>query len=69
MQCNIKHGAVVKNPSANAGDARDVRLIPALEDLLKYEMATLSSIIAWKIPWMEDPDGLQSMRSQGVRHN
>ena len=30
MQCNIKHGAVVKNPSANAGDTRDVRLIPAL---------------------------------------
>ena len=30
MQCNIKHGAVVKNPSANAGDARDVCLIPAL---------------------------------------
>ena len=32
-------------------------------------MATHSSILAWKIPWMEDPDRLQSMGSQRVRHN
>ena len=31
------------------------------EDLLEKEMATHSSIIAWKIPWMEEPGGLQSM--------
>ena len=31
------------------------------EDLLEKEMATHSSILAWKIPWMEEPDGLQSM--------
>ena len=29
------------------------------EDLLEKEMATHSSILAWKIPWMEEPDGLQ----------
>ena len=32
-------------------------------------MATHSSILAWEIPWMEEPDGLKSMRSQKVRHN
>ena len=38
------------------------------EDLEK-EMATHSSIHAWKIPWMEKPGGLQSMGSQRVRHD
>ena len=32
-------------------------------------MATHSSTLAWKVPWMEEPDGLQSMGSQRVRHN
>ena len=39
------------------------------EDLLEEEMATHSSILAWKIPWPEEPGGLQSMGSQRVRHN
>ena len=34
------------------------------EDLLEKEMATHSSILAWRIPWTEDPGGLQSMGSQ-----
>ena len=34
------------------------------EDLLEKEMATHSSILAWKIPWTEEPGGLQSMGSQ-----
>ena len=34
------------------------------EDLLEKGMATHSSILAWKIPWTEDPGGLQSMRSK-----
>ena len=33
------------------------------EDALEKEMATHSSILAWEIPWREDPDGLQSMES------
>ena len=37
------------------------------EDLLEKEMATHSSILAWKIPWTEQPSGLQSMGSQRVR--
>ena len=39
------------------------------EDPLKKEMATHSSILAWKIPWMEESGGLQSVGSQRVRHN
>ena len=39
------------------------------EDPLEKEMATHSSTVAWKIPWTEEPGGLQSMGSQRVRHN
>ena len=39
------------------------------EDPLEEEMATHSSILAWRIPWTEEPGRLQSMRSQRVRHN
>ena len=36
---------------------------------LEKEMATHSSILAWKIPWTEEAGGLQSMESQRVRHD
>ena len=39
------------------------------EDLLEKEMATHSSILAWRIPWTEDPGRLQSIGSQGVGHD
>ena len=39
------------------------------EDPLEKGMATHSSIPAWRIPWTEQPDGLQSMGSQRVKHN
>ena len=39
------------------------------EDPLEKGMATHSSILAWRIPQMEEPGGLQSMGSQRVRHN
>ena len=39
------------------------------EDPLEKEMATHSSIFAWRIPWMEEPDGLQSVGSQRVGHD
>ena len=39
------------------------------EDPLEKEMAIHSSTLAWKIPWMEEPDMLQSMGSQRVRHD
>ena len=39
------------------------------EDLLEKEMVTHSSILAWRIPWTEEPGGLQSMALQRVRHD
>jgi len=39
------------------------------EDTLEEEMPTHSSILAWRIPWTEEPGGLQSMGSQRVRHD
>ena len=39
------------------------------EDPLEQEMATCSNILAWKIPWIEEPGGLQPMRLQRVRHD
>ena len=39
------------------------------EDPLEKEMAAHSSILAWEIPWPEEPDGLQSMGSQRVGHD
>ena len=57
-----------KSP-AKAGDAGDTGSIPGSGEPLELEMATHSSILAWKIPWTEEPGGLQSMGSQRVRHN
>ena len=39
------------------------------EDFLEEEMTTHSSILAWRIPWTEEPGGLQSMGSQRVRYD
>ena len=39
------------------------------EDPLEEEVATQSSILAWRIPWTEEPGGLRSMGSQRVRHD
>ena len=39
------------------------------KDPLEEKMATVSNILAWEIPWTEEPCGLQSMGSQRVRHN
>ena len=57
---------VVKNPPA----MQETR-VPSLgwEDPLKKEMATHSSILAWRIPWTEEPSGLQSMGLPRVRHD
>ena len=56
---------LVKNLPANAGDSG---LTPGSGDALEKGMATHSSILAWRIPWTEEPGGLQSMRSQRVGH-
>ena len=63
--CGFPGGSVVKNLPASAGDTGS---IPGQEDPLEKEMATHSNILAWKIPWTEEPGGLHYMGSQGVRH-
>ena len=57
---------MVKNPTA----MREPR-VPSLgqKDPLEEGMATYSSILAWTIPWAEDPGGLQSTGSQRVRQD
>ena len=54
---------------ASAYNAGDLGQPLGREDLLEKEMATHSSILAWKIPWMEEPGRLQFMGSQRVRHD
>ena len=57
---------VVNKLPANAGDIRD-RVQPLCQaDPLEKEMATHSSILAWRIPWTEEPGRLQSIGSQRV---
>ena len=51
----------VKNPLANAGPGRDMGSNKGWKDPLEKGMATLSSILAWRIPWTEEPGGLQSI--------
>ena len=57
---------MVENPSAV-----QETWIPSLgrEDPLEKGLATCSSILAWRIPWTEEPGGLQSMGSQRVGHD
>ena len=54
---------------ASAYNAGDMGSIPGSGRSLEKETATHSSIHAWKIPWTEEPGGLQSMGSQRVRHD
>ena len=64
---------MVKNLPTSVGDVRDTGLIPGLGkspgeghgNPLQYP----SSVPAWRIPWTEEPDGLQSMGAQRVKHN
>jgi len=48
----------------NAGDAGNAGLVPGSGRFLEKEMAPHYSMLAWKIPWTEEPGGLQSMGSQ-----
>ena len=56
----------VKNPPDNAGDAGSIL---GQEDHLEEEIPTRSSILAWKIPWIEEPGRPQSLGSQRVGHD
>ena len=59
-------GSDGKASACNAGDPGSIL---GQEDPLEKEMATHSSNLAWKIPWTEEPDRLQSMGSQRVGHD
>ena len=60
---------MVKNLPANAGDLRDKFQSLGQEDLLEEKMATHSSVLAWRMPWIEEPGGLQSMGSVRVEND
>ena len=55
---------VLKTPPAKAKDVRDTGLIPGLGRSPGRGMATHSSVLAWRIPWTEEPGGLQSRVSE-----
>ena len=59
-------GSDSEESACNAGD---LGLIPGQEDPLERGMETHSSILAWRIPWTEEPGGLRSMGSQRDGHS
>ena len=60
------HRSVGKDSACNAEDPSSISLSGKP---LEEGMATHSSVLAWEIPWTEEPGGLQSMGSQRVRHD
>ena len=62
MNKGFPGGSDGKEPACNEGDL-------GWEDPLEAGMATHSSILAWRIPWIEEPGGLQSMGSKRIRHD
>ena len=59
----------IKNPPA-VQEPQEMQVCSlGWEDPLKKEMATHSSVLAWEIPWTEEPGGLQSTGLQGVGHD
>ena len=65
---NLRHCPGGSDSKASGYNGGDLGSIPGQEDPLEKEMATHSSILAWKIPWTEEPGGLQSMGLQRVGH-
>ena len=60
---------MVKSLPAGAGEARDQGLILGQEGPLEEEMAPHCSFLAWKILWIEEPGGIQSVGSRRVGHD
>ena len=77
MDCHFLLQGIFPTQGLNLGfpGGSEDKASPALqdamgqEDPLEKEMATHSSILAWRIPWTEEPGGLQSTGSQRVGHN
>ena len=59
---NIPNNSVHKESTCNVGHRGDMGSIRGQEDPLDKEVATYSSILAWRFLWTEEPHGLQSMR-------
>ena len=66
MSLGFPGGSDIKETACNVGD---LGLIPVSRRSLEKEMATHSSILAWRIPWIEEPGGLQSTGSQRVGYD
>ena len=62
-------GSVGKESAYKAGDAGDMGSVPGLGRFPGVEHCTHSRVLAWKVPWMEEPGRLQSMGSQRMRHD
>ena len=62
-------GLAVKNPSTIQGPQKTQAESLSWEDPLEEETVIHSSVLAWRIPWDNDPRGLQSMGSQGIGHD
>ena len=63
---NSEGGSDSKESACNAGDEGSIL---GLEDPLEKGITTHSSIVAWRIPWTEEPGELQSMGSQRAGHD
>ena len=61
--------SLVAHMVKNLAAMQKIHLIPGREDPLEKEMVTHSSILAWGIPWTEEPGGLQSMGLQSIGHD
>ena len=66
MYLGFPSGIVVKNLPSNAGDVRNVGSVPEWGRCLKEGMASKFSILAWRIPWTEEPGELWSIGLQRV---
>ena len=68
MKCVFQVVLVVKNLPANAGDVRDMVESLDWKNTLEEGKAIHSSILAWRIPWIEEPGRLKSIGLQRVGH-
>ena len=69
LNWGIPRGLVVKNPPAMQ-ELQEMRVLSlGQEDFLEGDTATHSGILAWRIPWTEEPCRLQPMESQRVGHD
>ena len=65
----VSASLVSQRVKVSACNVRDLGSIPRSGRSLEKEMSTHSSTLAWKIPWAEEPGGLQSMGPQRVGHD